>query len=53
MGVLNCKETVPAQDLIPVQPGLHAVTRGLVSVGVDTTTMIVSNVMRRQWFLLF
>ena len=47
--VLNHKEIIPAQDLtpvIPVQPGSYAVTQGLVSVSVDPTTMMVSNVMR-------
>ena len=55
VGVLNCKSIVPVQDLellIPVQPGSY-VTRGLVSVSVDPTTMMVSNAMRIRWFLPF
>ena len=54
--VLNRKGIISAQDLeplIPVQPGSYAATRGLVSVSVDPTTMMVSNVMRIRWFLLF
>ena len=49
--VPNRKEIVPAQDLeplIPVQPGSYAVIQGLVSVSVDPTTMMVSNVMMRR-----
>ena len=51
-GIIN----IPAQDLeplIPVQPGSYAVIQGLVSVSVDPTTIMVSNVIRRRWFLPF
>ena len=46
----SCSRSGPR---IPVQPGSYAVTRGLVSVNVDPTTMMASNVMRRRWFLPF